>query len=284
MTHTLAQIRAYYDNLAPDYEAQIVVPAFRPFAQGVIQTAQPQGVETALDIGTGTGVLARLLAPHVRHVVGVDLADGMIHAGRALAAQEGLTNLQLEVGNAHRLPYPDQSFELVVSSFGLNATSPSLMFPEIHRLLKVGGVLAFHEWNESHPLDPVLGQVMADYILDDSEISEELFELREFVRSPRPWDNVFQSAEDYHDTLQEYGFGEVHVWEDAPTTLHISIPDFIAYKSAWKNRREELAAMPPPQRADCLDALHQTLAHWADSEGYLTYDPILFRVRALKLA
>jgi ubiquinone/menaquinone biosynthesis C-methylase UbiE len=278
----LQQTQAFFDATAPTYERQIVQPAFAAFAQAVVQTARPNGAQAALDIGTGTGILARLLAPYVAQVVGIDLAPHMVAVGQALIQAEGWPNMRLEVANAHHLPYPDAAFDLVVASFGLNATAPSLVLPQLWRVLPPGGVLAFHEWHELHPLDEALVDVLSDYLLDDAEVAPDLFELREYLRRPRPWDNVFQTAEDYQEVLAEQGWSAIEIWEDRPVRLSFSIPDFLGYKLAWANRRAELAAMPAPQRADCLDALHSTLGHWADSEGHLTYDPLLFRVRAVK--
>jgi hypothetical protein len=117
-------------------------------------------------------------------------------------------------------------------------------------------------------------------MLEDDEVSEALFHLREYLLAPRPWDNVFQTAEDYQEELAAYGFQHILVWEDAPVELVISIPDFLEYKLAWTPRQLELNEMDEWRRADCLDSLRSELQDRADENGDLHYAPILFRVRA----
>jgi ubiquinone/menaquinone biosynthesis C-methylase UbiE len=272
-----ATTRSIYNAVADRYESTIVAKAFAKFAAAVIPTANPQGHEHTLDIGTGTGILARLLAPRVRQVIGIDLAPQMIAAGKRLSLPE---NVALQEADAEKLPFEKHTFDLAVSSFGLNATTPHRVLPEIHRVLKPEGVFAFHEWDDLHPLDDLIMDVLAQYMLDDDEVSDELFHLREYLTAPRPWDNVFQSAEDYQEELANYGFQAIQVWEDAAVELVISIPDFLDYKLAWTPRQLELNAMDEWRRADCLDTLRSKLQDQADENGDLHYAPVLFRVRA----
>ncbi len=275
-----AFIRDLFGDIAAEYEAAIV-PAFRQFAAGVVTTAALAPDAEVLDIGTGTGILARLLAPHVRAVWGLDLAPAMIDIARQVSA-DGPT-IHFEVGSAHELPYPEARFDAVVSSFGLNATRPSLVLPEVYRVLRPGGVFAFHEWNLQHPFDSRISDIMAQYMLPDEDVSDDCFAMREHLIRPRPWDNVFQTAEDYAEELATVGFTGIQVWEDAAVVCRLNVMDFLRYKLAWKPRRAELAAMDDWRRADCQDALHRALADEAGPDGLLTYAPTLFRVRARRV-
>ncbi|MFP4324107.1 MAG: class I SAM-dependent methyltransferase [Anaerolineales bacterium] len=273
--------RALFGDIAADYE-RAIVPAFRQFAAGVIHTAALTPPAEVLDIGTGTGILARLLAPLGYAVLGIDLAPQMIDIARAQADAEGLRNARFEVADANTLPYPEARFDAVVSSFGLNATTPSDVLPGVWRVLRPGGVFAFHEWHIQHTYDSRISDILAHYMLPDEDVSAACFALRERLVAPRPWDNVFQTAEDYAEELGAAGFVDVQIYEDAAVVCRLSVMDFLAYKLAWKPRRAELAEMPAFQRADCQDALHRALADEADSDGMLHYAPTLFRVRARK--
>ena len=69
-----------------------------------------------LDVGCGTGLLLRLLArrlPDAGELVGIDAADGMVAVARSMA-DDG--RIRLSLGAAEKLPYPDESFDLVVST------------------------------------------------------------------------------------------------------------------------------------------------------------------------
>lgn len=66
-----------------------------------------------LDLGTGTGRAALALARRGAHVTGVDASAEMLAMARARAAQEGLT-IELSEGDAHRLSFPDRTFDAAV--------------------------------------------------------------------------------------------------------------------------------------------------------------------------
>jgi hypothetical protein len=129
-------------------------------------------------------------------------------------------------------------------------------------------------------LDSQLNATLAKYMLPDEEISDDLFDLREFTRTPRPWDNLLQDSEDYAEALEQAGFRQIEVWEDRPVTCRLPFRDFMAYKLAWANRRAELEAMDASLRGDCLDALRDLFQDAADEQGEIHYAPLLFRVRA----
>ncbi|MHB9096926.1 MAG: class I SAM-dependent methyltransferase, partial [Syntrophales bacterium] len=73
-----------------------------------------------LDVAAGTGHLGRALAPRVLRVVAVDLTEAMIAEGRREAAKAGLGNITFEKGRAEQLPYPDSSFDMVVTRLSLH--------------------------------------------------------------------------------------------------------------------------------------------------------------------
>jgi ubiquinone/menaquinone biosynthesis C-methylase UbiE len=271
-------VKMVFGAAAEHYE-RLIIPAFRPFARAVIDTARPQGDEFTLDVGTGTGILAREIAARVKHVIGVDVAPQMIDAARAATAKENLANVKFQEADTHDLPFPDAHFDLVVASFGLNATSPTKAFPQIRRVMKKGAVLAFHEWGLQDELDTALIDVLVNFMVDDEDADAELLQIRQFVTALCPWHNTFQETDDFLEELAE--FTQVEAWEDSPVDCVLPVAVFMDYKLAWPNRRAELNAMPDFQRADCLDALRRTFQEFADRNGNIHYQPSLFRVRAM---
>jgi ubiquinone/menaquinone biosynthesis C-methylase UbiE len=69
---------------------------------------------TILDVGTGTGRAALLLARGGARVVGIDASEEMLAVARRRAADEG-TAVTFQSGDAHALQFPDRSFEIAVS-------------------------------------------------------------------------------------------------------------------------------------------------------------------------
>ena len=78
----------------------------------VVELALPQADDIALDVATGTGNTALALAPFVRRVVGLDLTREMLDQARRVTAERGVTNAEWVMGDASRLPFADDSFDL----------------------------------------------------------------------------------------------------------------------------------------------------------------------------
>lgn len=105
------------------------------------RTEAPDG--TTLDIGCGTLLLEERLAGSARRFVGVDLSKEMIALGR----EKGLANVALVVnGDAESLPFPDSSFDSVVSCYVAKYVGTSRFARELGRVTKPEGVVALYDF------------------------------------------------------------------------------------------------------------------------------------------
>lgn len=258
------------------------MPVLAPLAADLVRWLQPQAWQKTLDIGTGTGIVARLLAPHVNTSFGLDFVAGMLTHAQTIAHQKGLTNLYFFQADAHRLPLPTASLDLVTASLGFNATDPWDIFPEVHRTLKSGAEFAFQEWGGVHPLDEIIGEALRTYALDDDDAPAELVEMRDFLDEDSIWLDELQTVDDYKEMLSEAGFIHIEALEHAPITLKLTVQEFMTYKITWTARAAELNAMDTSSRADCLDRMRQNLYEKTDEHGLLSYNPSLFRIRATR--
>ena len=112
----------------------------------VRRLAIPAG-SRVLDVACGTGNTAIPLAKSGCIVTGVDIATNSLEQARARAAAEHV-QAQFDEGDAEQLPYPDASFDAVVTMFGaMFAPRPELVAAEFARVLKPGGLLAMGNWN-----------------------------------------------------------------------------------------------------------------------------------------
>src|SRR5688572_23572657 len=106
---------------AETYERFMVPPLFAPAAARLLDLARPRPGERVLDVGCGTGIVARRAAPVVGGngtVVGVDFTPGMLDVARATAEREGLA-IEWREGRAEALPFGDGGFDLVLCQFAL---------------------------------------------------------------------------------------------------------------------------------------------------------------------
>jgi SAM-dependent methyltransferase len=104
-----------------------------------------------LDVGCGAGQTAIPAARAGADVTGVDIAANLIAHARERAAREGL-RAHFDEGDAEQLPYPDASFNLVISMFGaMFAPRPDLVAAELLRVCRPGGRIAMANWTpQSH--------------------------------------------------------------------------------------------------------------------------------------
>lgn len=103
-----------------------------------------------LDVGSGTGEPAISLATKVEaqgHVTALDLSAELLAIAQERAQARGLTNFSTRQADAHSLPFPDGSFDLATSRFGVMFfRDPELAFRELHRVLRPGARACFLVW------------------------------------------------------------------------------------------------------------------------------------------
>ena len=143
---------------------------FGKIAKGNVREAEafvgrldlPAGAHV-LDLACGTGNLAIPLARRRARVTGVDIAPNLLEQARERAAGEGL-GISFEEGDAEQLPYPDATFDAVVTMFGaMFAPQPERVVAECARVLKPGGLLAMANWTPGG-LAGRMFQVMARHV------------------------------------------------------------------------------------------------------------------------
>lgn len=139
-----SQVRRAFDRASATYDAAAGVPAeirARLLERLDIVRLQPRMV---LDLGAGTGHASRALKQRYRtaEILAMDLSGGMlVEANRRQSWWRRFHRLQAD---AHRLPLPDASVDLVFSNLLLQwCHDPDAVFQEIARVLRPGGLLNF---------------------------------------------------------------------------------------------------------------------------------------------
>jgi SAM-dependent methyltransferase len=137
------------------------------FAPLQIQTMEPAarlvkwaGIaagQRVLDVACGTGVVAITAARLGAEVIGLDLTPALLDAARENARAAGVA-VTWQEGDAEVLPFPDASFDVVVSQYGhIFAPRPDVAAAEMLRVLRPGGTIAFSTW----PPELLVGRTFA---------------------------------------------------------------------------------------------------------------------------
>ena len=152
--------------------------------------ARVRAGQTALDVGCGPGHLAIALqqqAGAAGEVHGIDPSTEMIHVARRRASRIGAP-VEFLVGTIEQLPYPDETFDSVVTRLVLHHLSESSRrqgFAELRRVLKPGGTLVVVEFM------PPANHVLATLAFASIHFGRRV------------------DIEDYAPLLSEHGFDEI---------------------------------------------------------------------------
>jgi ubiquinone/menaquinone biosynthesis C-methylase UbiE len=117
-----------------------------PGALEILESWQIKPGSTLLDVGCGAGQIAIPAARAGVNVTGVDIATNSLEQARSRARAEGLA-AQFDEGDAEQLPYPDASFDTVVSVVGaMFAPRPERVASELVRVTRPGGRIMMVNW------------------------------------------------------------------------------------------------------------------------------------------
>jgi SAM-dependent methyltransferase len=122
-----------------------------PVAGQLVKFAGISSGENVLDVATGTGVVAITAARAGARVNGLDLTPELLEQARENARIAQLPEIVWTEGDAEDLPYPDATFDVVLSEFGhMFAPRPEVAVKEMRRVLKPGGRIALATWPPEH--------------------------------------------------------------------------------------------------------------------------------------
>jgi ubiquinone/menaquinone biosynthesis C-methylase UbiE len=140
------------DIMAKAYQELLLPVIFDPWGRVLIGKAGLKPGDHVLDVATGPGTLARLVAetlgPRSR-VVGVDISPQMLAQAKAASPVENGAELAFLEAPAETLPFPEAHFDAVLCQQGLHFFSDQLgALKEMRRVLQPGGRLALAMWSD----------------------------------------------------------------------------------------------------------------------------------------
>jgi ubiquinone/menaquinone biosynthesis C-methylase UbiE len=165
------QVTAVYSRIAPIYDIWAWLTERRARAR-CLELAAIRDGEDVLEVAVGTGVafVEILEANPSGHNEGVDLTPAMLMRAETRAARAGYGCYNLRIGDAYDLPFPDDSFDVVVNNYMFDLLPERdfvTVLEEFRRVLRPGGRLAMVNmtdgrhwyngiWNRLYRVSPAL--------------------------------------------------------------------------------------------------------------------------------
>jgi ubiquinone/menaquinone biosynthesis C-methylase UbiE len=116
------------------------VPGHLDATQILVELSGVTSDDQVLDVACGPGIVSCEFARHARQVTGVDLTPAMIEQAQKRQRELNLDNVGWAVGDAVPLPYPDNSFSLVLTRYSFHhLLDPQQALSEMIRVCKPGG-------------------------------------------------------------------------------------------------------------------------------------------------
>jgi demethylmenaquinone methyltransferase/2-methoxy-6-polyprenyl-1,4-benzoquinol methylase len=144
--------RGLFSGIAPEYDRMGAAlsfgqdPRWRRFLVSKVNAIPGSWV---LDVGTGTGLVARELARRNVRVAGLDQSPAMVARGLREVRARGLQErIRFVLGQAQALPFADETFDAVTFTYLLRyVDDPAATVAELVRTLRPGGVMASLEFH-----------------------------------------------------------------------------------------------------------------------------------------
>lgn len=208
------QVAQMFDTISGNYDGLNRVISFGidvKWRKKVLKLVAAKNPQTILDIATGTGDLAILMAQTAAtEIIGADISEGMMEVGRKKVTEKGLdSRVKLMYGDSEKLPFEDNYFDAITVAFGIrNFETLEKGLAEILRVLKPNGIFVILETSvptkfpfkqgynfHSKVLLPLIGRLFSKDRSAYSYLSESA--------------SVFPHGEALNNILRKVGFIEV---------------------------------------------------------------------------
>ncbi len=159
------QVAEMFNNISPKYDFLnhfLSMGIDIQWRKKVVKQIQALQAEKILDIATGTGDLAIMMAEKTQaQITGLDLSPGMLEVGRKKVAEKKLEDrIEMIQGDSENLPFEENTFDAITVSFGVrNFENLEKGLIEINRVLKPNGTFIILEFAqpEQFPMKQLYG-------------------------------------------------------------------------------------------------------------------------------
>ena len=254
-----------WSGSAPFWERHrdIIRQMFAPITQALVEDGEIESQHSVLDIATGPGEPALSIAAMAGtngKVFGIDPIPEMVTSARRAAERLGLKNVQFDVAFADQLPFHADTFDAVISRFGVMFfPSPLDGVREMLRVLKPERKMALAVWHyaERNPFHYTLSRVIDRYV-DSPPLAPDALDAFRFARPGKLKDVLAEAgAMDAFERLLQFRI-------QAP----VSVEDFWTLRQEMSDKvRERMAMLSKQQASEVKSEMLEALSEYSTGEG-----------------
>lgn len=236
--------------------------ALAAYGQAALDAARVTATDRVLDVGCGTGALTRAAARLAAEgsALGVDIGQPMVDMARQAATSEGPGNVAFAQADAQVHPFAADSFDVVLSRFGVMFfDDPVAAFANLRRATAAGGRLAFVCWQSLLVNDWMMipGSAIAEH-LGFPDVGEP--------GAPGPFS--LADPDRVRAVLADGGFVDVDIDEVAhPMWLGSDVDDAVGYMRNQSIARAMFEDKPPELVERAIEALRRSLEQAVGPDG-----------------
>lgn len=236
------------------YERNLVPKFFAPCAELLLDLAHVAGGERLLDVGCGTGIVARKAAARGAEAAGVEPNEGML-----VVARQAAPGIEWHVAGADALPQPDSSYDVVCCQQALQFFPDRLAgLREMYRVLVPGGRVALAMWRR-----PEQNPAFLTFINSLERVAGA--EAAGIMRRPF----AGPTAEDLRAVLTDAGFEDISLRIAIIEARFASPEQFLREQVESSPLSGPIGALDPDRTNALIDEVNHALEPYVDDVGVI---------------
>ena len=239
-----------------------------PFGHVMLDTAALQPGERVLDVGCGHGTTTLHAAQRVKPAgaaLGVDITAPLLEHARQRASTAGISNVEFVIADAQVYPFPEASFDVVISRFGVMFfDDPEAAFSNLGRAVRPGGRLVV-----VCPHDPL----QSEWVAVAFAAAAPHVGLPDLGPPGAPGPFAFADASRLERTIQSGGFHDVKLQTVVrPNRIGDNVDDVATFITSLPEGQQLLSGKPADKVTAAVDALKEGFAPYAGHDGVIVND------------